>query len=74
MIALITAVFVLHKMNVFKTAKSTNISMNKLYSAKTAMLVVQKTVAVMILKDVTYASKIYVKSVKIIPHILVYNA
>ena len=48
--------------------------MNKLYSAKTAMLVVQKTVAVMILKDVTYVSKIYVKSVKIIPHILVYNA
>ena len=72
MSAMTAAVFVQHKMNVFKTAKSTNISIKK--SAKTAILVVQKMVVVMIQNNVTYVRKIYAKSVKIIPHILVYNA
>ena len=74
MSAITAAVFVQHKMNVFKTAKSTNISINKLCSAKIAILVVQKMVVVMIQNNVTYVRKIYAKSVKIIPHKLVYNA
>ena len=71
MSAITAAVFVQHKMNVFKTVKSTNISIKK--SAKTAILVVQKMVVVMILKNVTYVIKENAKSVKIMMLITVPN-
>ena len=73
MSAMTAAVFVQHKMNVFKTAKSTNISINKLCSAKTVILVVQKMVVVMIQNNVTYVFKENAKSVKIMMLITVPN-